>query len=114
MIFEFGIQDATSKNFPDFGTAYSGRNSGCSRCLSFLRKANVPCKSFSKFEQPDTLHTAYQIFFKEATKRNLNDMKNETARKPAKILQFQVDFYERGRVVRSFSTVNTFKGLNHF
>jgi len=40
-------------------------------------------------------------------------MKNETARKPAKILQLQVDFYERGRVVRSFSTVNTFKGLNH-
>lgn len=35
-------------------------------------------------------------------------MKNETARKPAKILQFQVDFYERGRVVRSFSTVDTF------
>ena len=30
-------------------------------------------------------------------------MKNETARKPAKILQFQVDFYERGRVVRSFT-----------
>lgn len=41
-------------------------------------------------------------------------MKNETARKPAKILQFQVDFYEHGRLVRSFSTVNTFKGLNHF
>lgn len=41
-------------------------------------------------------------------------MKNETARKPAKRLQFQVDFYERGRVVRSFSTVDTFKGLNHF
>ena len=41
-------------------------------------------------------------------------MKNERARKPAKILQFQVDFYERGRVVRSFSTVNTFKGLAHF
>ena len=41
-------------------------------------------------------------------------MKNETARKPAKILQFQVDFYERGRVVGSFPTANTFKGLNHF
>lgn len=43
MIFKFGIQDATSKTFPDSGMAYSGRNSGCSRCLSFLRKANVPC-----------------------------------------------------------------------
>ena len=62
------------------------------------------------------LHTASQIIFKEAIKRTLglNDMKNERARKPAKRLQMQVDFYERGRVVRSFSTVNTFKGLNHF
>ena len=100
--------------FPDSGIGYLGGNSGCSRCLSFLRTANVTCKSFSKSEQPDMLHTAYHIFFKEAIRRNLNDMKNERARKPAKLLQLQVDFYERGRVVRSFSTVNTFKGLNHF
>ena len=55
-IFKLGVQEATSNNFPDSGIGGSGGNSGCSRCLSFLRKANVTCKSFSKCGQPDMLH----------------------------------------------------------
>ena len=52
---------------------------------SFEKLMSDVMKSFSKFEQPEMLHTAYQIIFKEAIKRNLNEMKNERARKPAKI-----------------------------